>query len=90
MALGLASAGATRLAVESVAKNLSAAINRTRRVKRSLVWRAGSPLGGSSQLTLSLARTDVPPLIRRGVDLAWRLVLTPAFPRRAETRLFPT
>ena len=41
-------AATTSLAVESVAKNLSAAIDRTRRVKRSLVWRAGSPLGLST------------------------------------------
>jgi hypothetical protein len=50
MALDLASTGATRPAVESMARNLSAAIDRTRRVKRSLAWRAGSSLGGSSQL----------------------------------------
>jgi hypothetical protein len=43
MALDLASAGATHLHTKSVAKNLSAAFDQSRRPKRSLVWQAGSP-----------------------------------------------
>jgi hypothetical protein len=73
MGLDLASAGATRLAVESMGKNISAAINQPRRVKQSLVWREGSPLGGSSRLTVSPASTNVALISLRAVDLAWRL-----------------
>ncbi|WP_447598168.1 hypothetical protein [Nitrospira sp. Nam80] len=38
-----------------------------------MVWRAGSPLGGSSQLTVLLARTNVALVILRAVSLARRL-----------------